>query len=75
MIISPGSFQLIVLNGPSIVLDGYPNVPTPAFVVPGSILLHALSLRQPRRRRRAEAARRQTSLGQLIAVNEHRSRQ
>jgi hypothetical protein len=31
---------------------------TPAFVVPGSILLHALSLRQLRRRRRAEAARR-----------------
>jgi hypothetical protein len=29
---------------------------TPAFVVPGSILLHALSLRQLRRRRRTEAA-------------------
>ena len=58
MIISPGPFQLIVLDGPSIGLDGYPNVLTPAFVVPGSILLHALSLRQLRRRRRAEAARR-----------------
>src|SRR5260221_8063656 len=58
MIISPGPFQLIVPNGPSIGLDGYPNVLTPAFVVPGSILLHALSLRQLRRRRRAEAARR-----------------
>ena len=56
MIITPGPFQLIVLNGPSIGLDGYPNVLTPAFVVPGSILLHALSLRQLRRRRRAEAA-------------------
>jgi len=63
MIISPGPFQLIVLNGPSIGLDGYPNVLTPAFVVPASILLHALSLRQLRRRRRAEVARRQTSLG------------
>ena len=55
MIISPGPFQLIVPNGPSIGLDGYPNVLTPAFVVPGSILLHALSLRQLRRRSRAEA--------------------
>jgi len=58
MIISPGPFQLIALNGASVGLDGYPNVLTPAFVVPSSILLHALSLRQLRRRRRAEAARR-----------------
>jgi hypothetical protein len=50
LIISPGAFQLIVLNGPSIGLDGYPNVLTPAFVVPSSILLHALSLRQLIRR-------------------------
>jgi len=50
MIISPGPFQLIVVSGPSIGLDGYPNVLTPAFVVPGSILLHALSLRQLMRR-------------------------
>jgi hypothetical protein len=55
MIISPGPFQLIVPNGPSIGLDGYPNVLTPAFVVPGSILLHALSLRQLRRRSRTKA--------------------
>jgi hypothetical protein len=55
MIMSPGPFQLIVPNGPSIGLDGYPNVLTPAFVVPGSILLHALSLRQLRRRSRTEA--------------------
>jgi hypothetical protein len=54
MIIAPGPFQLIVPHGPSIGLDGYPNVLTPAFVVPGSILLHALSLRQLRRRSRAE---------------------
>jgi len=51
MIIAPGPFQLIVLQGPSIGLDGFPNVLTPAFVVPGSILLHALSLRQLSRRR------------------------
>ena len=57
MIIAPGPFQLIVPNIPGIGIDGYPNVLTPAFVVPGSILLHALSLRQLRRRRRAEAAR------------------
>jgi hypothetical protein len=50
LIISPGPFQLIVPSGPSIGLDGFPNVLTPAFVVPGSILLHALSLRQLIRR-------------------------
>jgi hypothetical protein len=55
MIISPGPFQLIVPNIPSIGIDGYPNVLTPAFVVPCSILLHALSLRQLRRRSRTEA--------------------
>ena len=58
MITSPGLFQLIVLDGPSIGLDGYPNVLTPAFVVPSSILLHVLSLRQLRRRSGAKAARR-----------------
>jgi hypothetical protein len=58
LIISPGPFQLIVPNGPSIGVGGYPNVLTPAFVVPSSILLHALSLRQLRRRSRPEAARR-----------------
>jgi hypothetical protein len=52
MITSPGAFQLIVLNGPSIGLGGFPNVLTPAFVVPSSILLHVLSLRQLGRRRR-----------------------
>jgi hypothetical protein len=50
LIISPGPFQLIVPDGPSIGLDGYPNVLTPAFVVPSSILLHTLSLRQLIRR-------------------------
>src|SRR3954453_12477460 len=50
LMITPGPFQLIVPTGPSIGLDNYPNVLTPAFVVPGSILLHTLSLRQLMRR-------------------------
>jgi hypothetical protein len=50
LITSPGTFQLIVPNVPSIGAGAYPNVLTPAFVVPSSILLHALSLRQLRRR-------------------------
>jgi len=51
LITSPGAFQLIVPNVPSIGAGAYPNVLTPAFVVPSSILLHALSLRQLIRRR------------------------
>ncbi len=58
IITSPGRFELIVSNLPGINAGAYPNVLTPAFVVPSSILLHALSLRQLRRRARAEAARR-----------------
>jgi hypothetical protein len=57
-ITSPGPFQLIVPEVPSIGAGAYPGILTPAFVVPSSILLHALSLRQLRRRRQAEAARR-----------------
>jgi hypothetical protein len=45
-ITSPGPFQLIVPDVPSIGAGAYPGVLTPAFVVPSSILLHALSLRQ-----------------------------
>jgi hypothetical protein len=51
LITSPGRFQLIVPDVPSIGAGGYPGVLTPAFVVPSSILLHALSLRQLIRRR------------------------
>src|SRR5215831_14074903 len=58
MITSPGPLQLIVPDVRSIGAGAYPGVLTPAFVVPSSILLHALSLRQLRRRSRAEAARR-----------------
>ena len=57
MITSPGLFQLIVPNT-SVAVDAFPNVLTPAFVVPSSILLHVLSLRQLRRRSRAELAER-----------------
>ena len=56
-ITSPGPTQLIVPDVPSIDAGAYPGVLTPAFVVPSSILLHALSLRQLRRRTRAEAER------------------
>jgi hypothetical protein len=51
-ITSPGPLQLIVPDVPSIGAGAYPGVLTPAFVVPSSILLHALSLRQLRRRSR-----------------------
>jgi hypothetical protein len=49
-ITSPGPFQLIVPNVQSIGAGAYPTVLTPAFAVPSSILLHALSLRQLIRR-------------------------
>ena len=57
LITSPGRFQLIAPDVANIGTSLYPNVLTPAFVVPSSIMLHALSLRQLRRRGRAEAAR------------------
>lgn len=49
-ITSPGPFQLIVPNIPSIGVGSYPNVLIPAFAVPSSILFHVLSLRQLMRR-------------------------
>jgi hypothetical protein len=55
MITSPGPLRLIVSSVSSIGAGTYPSVLTPAFVVPSSILLHALSLRQLHRRHRAEA--------------------
>lgn len=57
-ITSPGPTQLIDTHGPTIGAGIYPGVLTPAFVVPGAVLLHLLSLRQLRRRGRAEAAAR-----------------
>ncbi|MDE2166266.1 MAG: MFS transporter [Alphaproteobacteria bacterium] len=57
MITTPGPLQLIVPHVPSIGAGAYPGVLTPAFVVPSSILLHLLSLRQLRLRHRAEASK------------------
>jgi hypothetical protein len=54
LITSPGPLQLIVPDVLSIGAGAYPGVLTPAFVVPSSILLHALSLRQLRRQGQAE---------------------
>lgn len=50
LITTPGRFQLIIPGVPSIGAGAYPDVLTPAFVVPSSILLHTLSLRQLFRR-------------------------
>jgi hypothetical protein len=62
MMTSPGQFQLIVPDLPGFNVGVYPNVLTPAFVVPSSILLHALSLRQLRRRGRAETKKVRTQM-------------
>ena len=59
---SPGPLQLIVPSVSSIGAGTYPGVLTPAFVVPSSILLHALSLRQLLRRGKAEAVHRSAPL-------------
>jgi len=61
VITSPGPLQLIVPDVPSIGVGTYPSVLTPAFVVPSSILLHLLSLRQLRRRSQAAAKRHQVA--------------
>lgn len=46
---APGPLQLIVPDRPNAQLGNFPTVMIPAFAVPSSILLHALSLRQLRR--------------------------
>jgi hypothetical protein len=52
---SPGPFQIFGLDIPASLAGSYPTVLIPAFAVPSSILLHALSIRQLRRiGRRAE---------------------
>jgi len=55
LITTPGRFQLIVPNVPSIGAGTYADALTPAFVVPSSIVLHLLSLRQLRRQSRTAA--------------------
>jgi hypothetical protein len=49
LMITPGPFQLIVPSIPNATSGIYPTILIPAFAVPSSILLHALSLRQLRR--------------------------
>ena len=46
---APGPLQLIIPDRPNAQLGTFPTVMIPAFAVPSSILLHALSLRQLRR--------------------------
>jgi hypothetical protein len=47
---SPGPLQLFGFEIPVSLTGTYPTVMTPAFTVPSSILLHALSIRQLRRK-------------------------
>jgi hypothetical protein len=47
---SPGPLQLLSSGQPNTLLGAYPAVMIPAFIVPSSILLHALSIRQLRRK-------------------------
>jgi len=49
---TPGPLQIIIPDRPNAQLGTFPTVMIPAFAVPSSILLHALSLRQLRRRGR-----------------------
>ena len=63
LITSPGRFQLIFPSVVNVGASVYPNVLTPAFVVPMSILLHALSLRQLRRLERVDGGRRVKGIG------------
>ncbi len=46
---APGPLQFIIPDRPNAQLGTFPTVMIPAFAVPSSILLHALSLRQLRR--------------------------
>jgi hypothetical protein len=52
---SPGPLQLILPDVPNAQLGTFPTVMIPTFAVPSSILLHALSLRQLRRRQTLRA--------------------
>jgi hypothetical protein len=53
---SPGPFQYFGFNIPVSQAGTYPTVMIPAFAVPSSILLHALSIRQLKRRKDRIAA-------------------
>jgi hypothetical protein len=53
---SPGPFQVFGIGGPVSQVGAYPTVMIPAFAVPSSIILHALSIRQLTRMRRRAVA-------------------
>jgi hypothetical protein len=55
-ITAPGPLQLVVPEIPNTALLQYPSVMIPAFIVPSSILLHVLSLRQLLRQRETSHA-------------------
>jgi hypothetical protein len=57
---TPGPLQLIVQNPPNTLLGTYPTVMIPAFAVPTSFMLHALSLRQLARLRRSHTLSQQS---------------
>ena len=65
LITAAGPLQLIVPSIPNPTAGLYPTVLVPAFVVPSSILLHALSLRQIRRRAKRSAAEAHSATGSL----------
>jgi hypothetical protein len=51
---SPGPLQHLALNQPNLLIGTYPFGIIPLFAVPSSLVLHAMSLRQLRRRTRPE---------------------
>jgi hypothetical protein len=65
---SPTRFQLIALDHPNTTIGTYPLVMIPAFAVPLSILLPAVSLRQLARRARRRAGT-GASAGYVVATN------
>jgi len=56
MLTSPGPAHLLAREHPNTLIADFPAAMTPAFVVPLSILLHVLSLRQLKRIKQAQAA-------------------
>lgn len=55
MMTSPGRFQVFAIDHPNALIGTFPTVMIPAFAVPSSILMHALSLRQLRRHDRGSS--------------------
>lgn len=53
---SPGPLHVIALNHPNTLISTFPTVMIPAFAVPSSIILHALSLWQLKRMERGTTA-------------------